>query len=1113
MASISIPDLKLKFESGDEPSQQDYIDLIDTLADLSASWPGTLPPSNGVNLTNLTLPDPLPALDASALFNLIPDEWVNLKQFTPNYSDPNSFVLSGDHSNRFVAKKRVRLTVDSVYIFTTPSSAVFDDVTNTTLVIVNDAMSTNGLTEVFVSVFSPFDSGGAISAEMVNSISRVEAESLDTALYNKVVNMPSRNICATADIVSQSGTPTDSIATLLFTGNGTSQNIIGLPALSGTVGNDQYGGLVKIKNRTSISSYVIVDSIRGAGKYLSSDSSSNQIEDAQTVTALNADGFSVGSHGAVNNNLDNIVAEVFQTNRKLEPTYGANLLVGDDSTFDATVGNWTGLDAASGLSVVGNRLRVTNNDATTASAYISKTTVVGKVYEVSLEFFAGTITSATIGVGTTAGGTDNVQIPTFSNPNKTFSFVATATTTYLTLTNTTAVSGEYAEWDNITINEVLTGLNNHNKPVAVHYNNGTGFSIIEVEGSGLNGFEFNPQQGDLTGKRWYMECKNLDDAYDWNVQSSEIGNASNGDYLWLNSSNALSTSPLKRTIITGDTISIDANAEYNGTNEKVIIYFWVETPDVSAIRQYIGTGAGGNYVDLGFKTQNPVIKNTNGITDWLSFHSIRGQDKFTRVNQSTAEETLATLLDYNDNGIHLLSSDTSVNQLNSIHLITAFKQHYIDATKATTKYDKPLNADQLSFSEALFSYAKGFNTVGQVDSPENVLAQAVTFGAGYENKKMYAYRDNAVSYGFTENKPLEGRQRGYVSEDNQGADTYGVASPSDVLTLNDRARTTANHFDYESESGVALASGERGAGYEAYIPFNKHFNDIAAAASWEILTTTTSFVQYKHTEKRILKSWRLREHSNNTLTPNRFIIEGSNDDLNWTGIDTTYKATTGVDFNTVTAGGSLWSPLQDTSGNTTPFLYHRISITSNNGHITSTGIAELEFNTVSQADYFDVTQQKMFNDAGTAIERVYFAEVDFDSNGYPARFKNDAPHFQRFINTITYGNAEFRGELKHKLVDTATVYFDGTQNPPLINSAVNIVDIVDIAAGKFKLIFGKKMDTLSYQVTGSTSQGNFVCDFSKDTHLEDSVVITTTDHLGALNDLGNVSVIIKGGVK
>ena len=85
----------------------------------------------------------------------------------------------------------------------------------------------------------------------------------------------------------------------LYTGNGTNQSI----------GNSGFQpDLVWIKNRTSATDHAIYDSVRGATKQLSSNTTGVETTELTGLTSFNTVGFSVGSIAAVNTNANNYIA-------------------------------------------------------------------------------------------------------------------------------------------------------------------------------------------------------------------------------------------------------------------------------------------------------------------------------------------------------------------------------------------------------------------------------------------------------------------------------------------------------------------------------------------------------------------------------------------------------------------------------------------------------------------------------------------------------------------------------------------------------------------------------------------------------------------------------------
>ena len=94
----------------------------------------------------------------------------------------------------------------------------------------------------------------------------------------------------------------DVYSTFVYKGDGSTRNIVNGLNFSGD------GGLVWIKNRQTSDHHVLVDTARGVGKVLRSDDEPPETTDADTVTAFNSNGFSLGADVKVNTNNEDYVA-------------------------------------------------------------------------------------------------------------------------------------------------------------------------------------------------------------------------------------------------------------------------------------------------------------------------------------------------------------------------------------------------------------------------------------------------------------------------------------------------------------------------------------------------------------------------------------------------------------------------------------------------------------------------------------------------------------------------------------------------------------------------------------------------------------------------------------
>ena len=98
----------------------------------------------------------------------------------------------------------------------------------------------------------------------------------------------------------------DVFSTFLYTGNGSTQTI------TNGIDLDGEGGMVWIKNRDQADSHILTDTERGATKILNSDGSVAESTDADTLTAFNSNGFSIGADVKVNTNSEDYASWTFR---------------------------------------------------------------------------------------------------------------------------------------------------------------------------------------------------------------------------------------------------------------------------------------------------------------------------------------------------------------------------------------------------------------------------------------------------------------------------------------------------------------------------------------------------------------------------------------------------------------------------------------------------------------------------------------------------------------------------------------------------------------------------------------------------------------------------------
>tara|TARA_R110000782_G_scaffold33221_12_gene80398 strand:- start:773 stop:1552 length:780 start_codon:yes stop_codon:yes gene_type:complete len=218
----------------------------------------------------------------------------------------------------------------------------------------------------------------------------------------------------------------------------------------------------------------------------------------------------------------------------------------------------------------------------------------------------------------------------------------------------------------------------------------------------------------------------------------------------------------------------------------------------------------------------------------------------------------------------------------------------------------------------------------------------------------------------------------------------------------------------------------------------------------------------------VLKSWRFQENVQ-SRSPKRFTIEGSNGGFVWTAIDSTYTAS---DYTG--DGDLLWGDIQDTSANTAAYEYYRINITANNGDANQTVINELEFNTVTPSDYYNVVDGLVRNNAGTVIDRIYLAKIMTGASGELLNYENLPVAKIKGVDAELQGDLVVHGKISNGGVATARVSADSRVSPTSITGQYNVYDVLDTGTGRGTVFFETPMDSIDYVVVSSTfhSQAN-----------------------------------------
>ena len=143
--------------------------------------------------------------------------------------------------------------------------------------------------------------------------------------------------------------------------------------------------------------------------------------------------------------------------RNIDATLGTELIA-NSGPFTNTTG-WTPFSGNTSLSVVASNLRLTIVGGSAADGYFSFSTIAGTTYKVNVSFIYGSgITYAKALIGT-SGGSGGLYVTSTTTSSNTWSFVfvATGTTTYLTLEIGGSV-GATADWSLASV-KTVTAIN------------------------------------------------------------------------------------------------------------------------------------------------------------------------------------------------------------------------------------------------------------------------------------------------------------------------------------------------------------------------------------------------------------------------------------------------------------------------------------------------------------------------------------------------------------------------------------------------------------------------------------------------------------------------------
>jgi hypothetical protein len=208
---------------------------------------------------------------------------------------------------------------------------------------------------------------------------------------------------------------------------------------------------------------------------------------------------------------------------------------------------------------------------------------------------------------------------------------------------------------------------------SVRANPAYGFSVVTYTGNGSNatvghGLGTAPSM---------MIVKDRSNVEQWAVYHKNLTSASYVLYLESTGGESIGAS-WNSTAPTSTIFSIGGGSVTNQTSHTYVAYCFSEVAGYSKFGSYAGTGAtSGNVITCGFKPAMVMVKQTNGVGNWLMWDDVRSvsntKDDYLIPNSSSQELTNSLVaIDFLSNGFELRTADDDINGSGDNYIYMAF---------------------------------------------------------------------------------------------------------------------------------------------------------------------------------------------------------------------------------------------------------------------------------------------------------------------------------------------------------------------------------------------------------------------------------------------------------